>query len=222
MWNTICLPFDIIGENIDASPLQGAEIHEMDLTNNGDYIAPTGYDAETGVVTLNFKSVHAIEPGKPYFLEWRTTTASEVVNPEFENVTIKTTPGVEMAMTSNDGKVQFLGTYAPVMLSGDNASNLYVGTDDKIHIPTEHNEVGAFSGYFLIDLGNGLGVPGSNPLNKILLNIAGGDNVLRVITITVPQHLKDGVWYDLQGKKYVNQPTQRGIYILNGKKILIK
>ena len=222
MWNTICLPFDIIGENIDASPLQGAEIHEMDLTNNGDYIAPTGYDAETGVVTLNFKSVHAIEPGKPYFLEWRTTTASEVVNPEFENVTIKTTPGVEMAMTSNDGKVQFLGTYAPVMLSGDNASNLYVGTDDRIHIPTEHNEVGAFSGYFLIDLGNGLGVPGSNPLNKILLNIAGGDDVLRVITIIVPQHLKDGVWYDLQGKKYVNLPTQRGIYILNGKKILIK
>ena len=46
--------------------------------------------------------------------------------------------------------------------------------------------------------------------------------MLRVITITVPQHLKDGVWYDLQGKKYVNQPTQRGIYILNGKKILIK
>lgn len=60
------------------------------------------------------------------------------------------------------------------------------------------------------------------PLQKIVMNIAGGDNVLRVITITVPQNLKDGVWYDLQGRKYVNQPTQRGIYILNGKKILIK
>lgn len=108
------------------------------------------------------------------------------------------------------------------MLTGDNASNLYVGTDDKIHIPTEHCEVGAFSGYFLIDLGNGLGKPGTEPLQKIVMNIAGGDNVLRVITITVPQHLKDGVWYDLQGRKYVNQPTQRGIYILNGKKILIK
>ena len=222
MWNTICLPFDIIGENIDASPLQGAEIHEMDLTNNGDYVAPTGYDSENGVVTLNFKSVHAIEPGKPYFLEWRTTTASEITNPVFENVAIKTTETAEMATTSNDGKVQFLGTYAPVMLIGDNTANLYVGNDDKIHIPTEHYEMGAFSGYFLIDLGNGLGVPGSNPLNKILLNIAGGDNVLRVITIIVPQNLKDGVWYDLQGKKYVSQPTQRGIYILNGKKILIK
>ena len=222
MWNTICLPFDIIGEDLDASPLQGAEIHEMDLTNNGDYTAPTGYDAETGVVTLNFKAVHAIEPGKPYFLEWRTTTSSEIVNPEFANVTIKTTEAAEMAVTSNDGKVQFLGTYNPVMLAGNNTSNLYVGTDDKIHIPTDHYEVGAFNGYFLLDLGNGLGVPGSNPLNKILLNIAGGDNVLRVITINVPQNLQDGAWYDLQGKKYVDKPTQRGIYILNGKKILIK
>ena len=222
MWNTICLPFDIIGENLDASPLQGAEIHEMDLTDNGDYAAPTGYDAESGIVTLNFKAVHAIEPGKPYFLEWRTTTSSEIVNPEFNNVTIKTTEAAEMAVTSNDGKVQFIGTYDPVMLTGNNTSNLYVGTDDKIHVPIEHNEVSAFNGYFLLDLGNGLGKQGSNPLNKILLNIAGGGDVLRVITITVPQNLQDGVWYDLQGRKYVDKPEQRGIYILNGKKIMIK
>jgi hypothetical protein len=118
--------------------------------------------------------------------------------------------------------VQFVGTYAPVLLIGNNAANLYVGTDDLVHIPKEHYKEGAFSGYFLIDLGNGLGVPGANPLNKILLNIASGGNVLRVITVTVPQNLKDGAWYDLQGKKYVNKPAQRGIYILNGKKLLIK
>ena len=222
MWNTICLPFDIIGENMEASPLQGAEIHEMDLSSNGDYNAPTGYDAETGVVTLNFKSVHAIEPGKPYFLEWRTTVSSEIVNPEFTNVTIKTTPAAEMAVTSNDGKVRFSGTYNPVMLTGSNIANLYVGNDDKIHVPAEHVEVGAFQGYFLIDLGNGFGVPGSNPLNNILLNIAGGDDVLRVINITVPQHLQDGAWYDLQGRRYTDKPTAHGIYIMNGKKILIK
>ena len=127
-----------------------------------------------------------------------------------------------MAVTSNDGKVQFIGTYDPVILTGNNISNLYVGTDDKIHIPTANNEVGAFNGYFLLDLGNGLGKPGSNPLNKILLNIAGGGDVMRVITITVPQNLQDGVWYDLQGRKYVDKPVRHGIYILNGKKIMIK
>jgi hypothetical protein len=221
-WNTICLPFDIISESISSTPLDGAVLYELDVVDKVDYITPTGYDAESGVVTLNFKTAHVIEPGKPYFLEWETTASSEIVNPEFDNVTIKTTEAAEMAITSNDGKVQFVGTYDPVMLTGNNASNLYVGTDDNIHVPTEHHEVGAFNGYFLVDLGNGLGIPGSNPLNKILLNIAGGGDVLRVITITVPHNLQDDVWYDLQGRKYVDKPTQRGIYILKGKKILIK
>ncbi len=96
------------------------------------------------------------------------------------------------------------------------------GTDGKIYVPTEHYEVGAFHGYFLIDLGNGFGKLGSDPLNKILLNIAGGGDVMRVITITVPQNLQDGVWYDLQGRKYTDKPVRHGIYILNGKKIMIK
>jgi hypothetical protein len=222
IWNTICLPFDIISEAISETPLNGAVIYEMDVADKVDYITPTGYDAESGVVNLNFKTAHVIEPGKPYFLEWETTASSEIVNPEFANVTIKTTEAAEMTVTSIDGKVQFLGTYAPVMLTGKNASNLYVGTDDKIHVPAEHGEVGAFNGYFLLDLGNGPGIPGSNPLNKIVMNISDKDDVLRVITITVPQNLQDGVWYDLQGRKYTNKPTQHGIYILNGQKILIK
>jgi hypothetical protein len=222
MWNTICLPFDIISESISSTPLNGAVLYEMDAAEKPDYAVPTGYNAETGVVTLNFKSAHVIEPGKPYFLEWQTTTASEVVSPVFPNVTLKTSEVAERTVTSNDGKVQFVGTYAPVQLTGQNAANLYVGTDDLIHIPLEHHEVGAFSGYFLIDLGSGMGKPGTDRVEKIVMNIAGGGDVLRVITITVPQNLKDGAWYDLQGKRYVSKPTQRGIYIMNGKKIIIR
>ena len=93
---------------------------------------------------------------------------------------------------------------------------------DRIRIPTEHYEVGAFNAYFLIDLGNGLGKPGTSPLQRIVMNISDMDNTLRVIDITIPTSLKDGVWYDLQGRKYVEKPTQHGIYILNGKKIMIK
>ena len=222
MWNTLCLPFDIIGDAIDNTPLSGAELWELDVTDNQDYGDPTGYDEENGVVTLNFKPVRSIEPGKPYFMEWKTTTASQIDNPVFENVTLKTSDAAEMALTSSDGKVQIVGIYAPEMLTANNAANLYVGDNDMVRIPTEHYEVGAFNAYFLIDLGNGLGKPGPSTLQRIVMNISDMDNTLRVIDITVPTSLKDGVWYDLQGRKYVEKPTQRGIYILNGKKILIK
>ena len=222
MWNTLCLPFDIIGDAINETPLSGAEIWELDVANNLDYSAPTGYDETEGVVTLNFKPVHSIEPGKPYFLEWKTSTASQIDNPVFENVTLKTSEVAEMKTTSSDGNVQIIGTYAPEMLMGNNPANLYVGSNDKIHIPTEHYVVGAFNAFFLIDLGNGLGKPGSKPLHKIVMNIAEEDCIVRVIEIETPTTYEDGMWYDLQGRKYTNQPTQHGIYIQNGKKILVK
>ena len=47
-------------------------------------------------------------------------------------------------------------------------------------------------------------------------------NTLKAIDVTIPTSLKDGVWYDLQGRRYVEKPTQHGIYILNGKKIMMK
>lgn len=221
MWNTLCVPFDIVGDAIEMTPLRGAEIWELDVTGKADYEAPTGFNTETGVVTMNFKPVRSIEPGKPYFLEWQTTTASQIDNPVFDNVTIKTSEAAEMCVTSSDQKVQLVGTYDPAMLISGNVANLYVGTDDRIHIPTENYMIDAFNAYILIDLGNGFGKPGKDTLKKIVMNIS-KDSALRVITITVPTALKDDAWYDLQGKRYVEKPTQHGIYIMNGHKILIK
>ena len=31
-----------------------------------------------------------------------------------------------------------------------------------------------------------------------------------------------GVWYTLDGRKFDKQPTQKGLYIVNGKKVIIK
>ena len=30
----------------------------------------------------------------------------------------------------------------------------------------------------------------------------------------------DGTWFDLQGRKFTGKPTQKGVYINNGKKLL--
>ena len=222
MWNTVCLPFDIIGESIYDTPLNGAEIWELDIADSEDYGSPTGFDAKTGVVTLNFKPAHSIEPGKPYIFEWKTNVSSQIDNPEFASVTIKSSEASEMAVTSNDGLVRFVATYAPEILTGNNAANLYVGMDDKIHVPTDHYETGAFSAYFLIDLGNGLGKPGLAPLKKIVMNIANDDIPTRVIQILVPQDLSQQGWFDLQGRRVDSLKLKKGVYINQGKKIVIK
>ena len=221
-WNTLCLPFDIISENVDITPLKDAEIWELDVADKDDYLTPTGFDAATGLLTLNFKPSRSIEPGKPYVFEWRTTVASQIVNPVFENVTIKSNEAPEMAVTSNDRTVQFCGVYAPALMIGNTTANLYMGTDDRLTYPIENQDVNAFNGYFLVDLGNGLGMPGEAIVNRIVMNIADGYSPTRVIDINLPAPVGDGAWYDLQGRKYTTIPAAHGIYVKDGRKVVIK
>ena len=222
-WNTLCLPFDVIGESIDSSPLADAEIWELDVAEKDDYAQPTGFDPETEVLTLNFKPARNIEPGKPYVFEWRTTASSIINDPVFENVTIKSSTEGEMAITSNDGTVQFVGTYAPASLIGNTTANLYMGPDDKLTYPTTNDYVNAFYAYMLVDLGNGLGLPGESTVKKIVMNIADDENIVtRIIEVMMPTPVQDDAWYDMQGRRYTSKPTTPGIYIMNGRKILIQ
>lgn len=222
-WNTLCLPFDIIGENIDLSPLMDAEIWELDITQKDDYVQPTGFDAQTEVLTLNFKPARNIEPGKPYVFEWRTTASSLINDPVFENVTIKSSEEGEMAVTSNDGTVQFIGTYAPASLIGNTTANLYMGSNDSFTYPTSNDYVNAFNAYMLVDLGNGPGLPGESTVKKIVMNIADDESIItRVIEVIMPTPIQDDAWYDLNGRRYNMKPTVPGIYIMNGRKILIQ
>lgn len=222
-WNTLCLPFDIIGDNIDLTPLKDAEIWELDPATKATYSAPTGFDEATSTLTLNFIPARNIEPGKPYVFEWRTTASSQIVNPAFPNVTLKSSEAAEMVISSNDGTVQFIGTYAPETLWGNSTANLYMGANDHLEYPSENMTINAFNGYFLVDLGNGPGKPGDAHVDKVMMNIADEAGWLtRVIEVDLPKPVQDDAWYDMQGRKYDRVPTQHGIYIKNGRKIILK
>jgi hypothetical protein len=137
-------------------------------------------------------------------------------------VTIKSAEAPELTVTSQDGSVQFVGTYAPEPLIPNTTGNLYMGNDDKLLIPTDNKEISPFNAYFLVDIGNGLGRPGDSSVKKIVMNISDGEYVVRVISIDMPVAIQDGAWHDLQGRKYTSTPTQSGIYIMDGRKIMIK
>lgn len=36
------------------------------------------------------------------------------------------------------------------------------------------------------------------------------------------KEVNDGSWYDLNGRKLNGMPTKKGVYILNGKKVVVK
>lgn len=55
-----------------------------------------------------------------------------------------------------------------------------------------------------------------------LTSIGGGDDTTAIMEVIQPAANGTGDWYSLDGRKLSAKPTQKGVYIQNGKKIVIK
>ena len=80
-WNTLTLPFVLA--SLTGTSLEGATVKELDTEGwydaegtrhdeGGEGLRQTGYDSESGTLTLYFKDAAAIEAGKPYLVEWES------------------------------------------------------------------------------------------------------------------------------------------------------
>ncbi len=202
-WNTLCLPFDV--GNFTGTPLEGATV--MSLKSSG-----TGFNEETGVLTLNFTDATSIVAGKPYIVKW-ATTGQEISNPVFDDVTISRIK--PQTVTSNDKKVSFMGTYDYIAFDTDDRSILYMGAENTLYWPKSSASIGAFRAYFqLTD-------PNVNA-SAIVLNFGDGETTGIGSIDNGELKIDNDDWYSLDGRRLSGKPTAHGIYINNGKKIVIK
>ena len=210
-WNTLCLPFELTAAQLADSPLAGATIKTL---------VSSSFDSSNGTLTLNFtedeNNLTAIEAGKPYIVRWENTSGSES-NPEFHNVTISNvlSPVVGDVVT-------FTGNYAPVNISegGDNTL-LYLGGGSTLYYPSTAMSIGSCRAIFRL---NGIvagdpSEPQQGNVRAFKLNF--GDDATGILSTTNYTNLTNSV-YDLQGRKLNGKPTQKGVYIYNGKKVVIK
>ncbi len=204
-WNTICLPFSMTAEQVQAQ-LAPAALKQLDI--NGTYNGhTTGIEGNT--LYLNFKDATTIEAGVPYIIKW--TAGDDIVNPSFTNVTLSDAPAT--AVTSVDATVSFQGTYSPTPLPSGDKSNLYVAADNRLHWPSAQGyKVNAFRAYFHIN-------EGAANVNTFVLNF--DDTTTGINTIGQFDNLQSDNCYNLAGQM-VNDKLQRGIYIVNKKKMVVK
>ena len=137
-----------------------------------------------------------MEAGKPYLVKWEAG-GKDIVNPVFTGVTIKDDVSPVKA-----GAVRFVGIFTPTVLPAGGKDILYAGLDGKLYYPNEDVTLGAFRAYFEVMFG---GEDGSTC-------IIGISNSKAAVC--------DGSYYDLQGRKVLH-PT-KGLYIVNGKKVVVK
>jgi hypothetical protein len=239
-WNTLCLPFPMTAEQIAASDLAGATIKEMDNSASG-----TSLDDET--LTLKFNTVTDIVAGKPYIVRWDKPTPyvpyadpdanpeayatwlaaapanRDIHNPAFPTVTINS--AAPTAVTSYDTNVTFVGQYAPfsIVTSGAKGSNqgnlnevLMLGANSKLGYSQNPRSLKCFRAHFLVPSNDG------TKARRFVLDY--GDGTQTGISHTDLTDLTDhaDAWYTLDGRKLAGQPTAKGVYINNGKKVVIK
>ena len=222
-WNTLCLPFDL--HSLTGTPLEGATVMRLNVASKSNGVYRTRFDESGGTLNLYFSNVSIdLQAGVPYIVKWETT-GEDIIDPVFYGVFITaTTP---QPVTSNDGKVAFTGTYAPKVI-GDGGDNtvLYLGSGNTLYYPNAAMTIGCHRAYFQLLGGLTAGEPTSTQqagVRAFALNFGDGEASAIVSLSADSKDFKDNAaWYTLDGRRLDGVPTQRGIYINNGKKTIIK
>ena len=213
-WNTLCLPFSLSAEEVTA------QLGSCTLKTLGS----SEYDSTTGTLTLNFADATNIEAGKPYLIKWTKADGyvnddeHNIVNPSFASATIN---HVDAAVETD--YVTFQGSFSPISLAANDKTVLYLGADNKLYYPSTDMTVGSCRAVFAL---NGL-TAGDLPNNAraFVLNFGDGDETTGIISIDNGQLIIDNsmdAWYTLDGRRLTGKPSRAGVYINNGKKIVIK
>ncbi len=208
-WNTLCLPFSL--SSFANTPLQGATVMKFKTETSG---------FADGQLTLDFTKVNSIEAGKPYIVKW--TSGQEVTDPTFVDVKVLNTAA--MAITSNEpGDVSFVGCYDPISIdeNGDN-TKLYMGVNNEnkstLFYPNGAMTIGSCRAYF--QLNNGIVAGDAASVRSIVMNF--DDETTGITTIAPETDSQKEGWFSLNGMKLYKQPTTKGLYILNGRKVVVK
>lgn len=194
-WNTLCLPFAVADAK---TAFDRAELREVDTEkSNGN--------------TIVFKEATAIEAGKPYLIKWANSSAAAVnVEKKFEGVTLvaAATP-VEV----NNGGISFNGFYKMTEASELGASVAAIGAGNKLFKVTEGKMKG-FRAAFVLSSG-----AEATKYNVVIDGTATGIEDLVIDGVKA-----NGRVYNLNGQYVGNSLNglQPGLYIQNGKKVVVK
>ena len=114
--------------------------------------------------------------------------------------------------------VNFVGSFSPASLAANDKTVFYLGDDNNLYYPNADMTVGSCRAVFLLK-----GLTADNPVSGVrafVLNFGEETNAIENGIMRIEKVA--GAWYSLDGRKLSGKPTQKGIYIYNGQKMLIK
>ena len=210
-WNTLCLPFNV---TLSGSPLNGAVARPLTAAS----ISGTKLHLTFG------GEVTTLVAGTPYIIKWTKAddyvddNEHNIVSPVFSGVTIDKTDHSYDNAAEGDARVRFVGTYKSTAFDSEDKSILLLGGKNKLYYPTTGAGIGAQRAYFKI------GEDGAAAPRLTGFNIDFGDDEATGIisTTNYTNDTNSDAWFTLDGRKLSVKPTAKGLYIVNGKKVIVK
>lgn len=192
-WNTFCVPFTISKDVITEKFGAGTLVYTFGSMNGN---------------VMNFKASTTIEAGKPYIVK----PTKEVVDPTFTGVNIVESDPVKLGA---DGFFM-QGTYGAKTDLTTDGTNLFLGDGNKFYKPsgTTTAKMKGMRAFFI--------VPQGTNFAALRANIDGATTAIDELTTVVEQPTDNRI-YNLQGQ-FVGTSFEglHGVYVQNGKKVLVK
>ena len=208
-WSTLVLPFDMT-----EAQLKEALGSDVKLAEFEDYEADYTGDDVTGL-TVNFVATNLSDgfyANYPYLVKTSKDITeffvTATIDPDEEDAVAEFTNGKTGPKKEVYGSL--IGTYH----AGDAIPNngLFL-SGNKFWYSAGATKIKAFRAYFM--------------LNEVLSGVAEAkvrfmvDEDAAAIEGITPD-MENGVWYTLDGRQLNGKPTEKGVYIVDGKKVLIK
>ena len=217
-WNTLTLPFSLDASKLANTCLAGADIRTF---------KNAAWDGTNQRLTINFSDSNEgeIVAGVPCIVRWGTPTDNPgdvIEDPLFTNVKVDITD--QSAFDDEDdynkyetesGGLRFQAQIAPVQVTA-NSNTLLLGGENKLYKPDKSMWVYATRAYFTYT--------GSIAMaRKFVMDFGEGEQTTTYIdNITVEDNresLVEGI-FNLNGQRL--DAPQKGINIINGRKVVIK
>lgn len=199
-WNSFCVPFALDKDQVTQYFGEGTQLHT--------------YEGRCENNIVYFATVDNIEAGKPYIMKPGNAV---VKNPTFEGVSMVATGLDENGNPQAVGDastVQMKGIYNHVTLVQDK-TNIYIGAGNKFYYPADAEacQMNGLRAYFI--------VPEGTDIKKLRANLDGATTSLGEIFDTEESNTPV---YNLQGQCVGNSLStlKSGIYVQNGKKVVVK
>ena len=206
-WSTICLPFAMSEAQTKAA--FGDDVQLADFTG----WETTEYDASDNALSIDvtFSSVTAIEANHPYVI--KVSSAVTEVTVDGVDIAPEDDPAVSVGKKSKGTLGSFTGSYVPTLIDEE---CLFLNSN-KFWYSTGKTNMKGYRGYFYFQ--DVLAAYAASAPVKMKFTLDGTTGIEDVQSFN-GSNIQDGEIYDLAGRRV--EKAEKGIYIINNKKVLVK